>query len=150
MHYPLSPGLVYAPDNIRRYGMQRAGGLSDGDKAWMRKTYPPKRARVEERIPLAAYRSSVLDFSTGGQKDYVIEPPTTREYRMGTFGWVDTKVVLFELNERTGEPMFLAGDDDSGHNRNAQINMRLHSGKKYVLRVRMVYGFENIASVMYF
>ena len=57
---------------------------------------------------------------------------------MQTFGDLDTVMVLFE--DVDGEPVYLAGDDDSGTNFNAQIEMRLMRGRTYYLRLRLYYA----------
>ena len=73
----------------------------------------------------------------GQQKDFTIIPTATREYTIQTFGSSDTVIVLFE--DVNGDFQYVAGDDDSGWNRNAQLRLRLHAGRKYVLRIRLYY-----------
>jgi hypothetical protein len=47
-------------------------------------------------------------------------------------------MVLFE--EVDGTPQFVAGDDDSGYDRNARIATKLQRGREYILRVRLYYS----------
>jgi hypothetical protein len=53
---------------------------------------------------LVPFRSAPLRLGPGEQADFVVEPPATRAYRVGTFGDSDTVVVIFE--ERDGEPRY--------------------------------------------
>jgi hypothetical protein len=149
MHYPIQAGLVSAPPDVRDFGIQRAGGLSVEDKKWATTVYPPAKAAAETRVPLRPFLSQKMDYQTGEQRDYELAVEGTRTYRIGTFGPVDSNLVLFELSA-SGVPRFVAGDEDSGEGRNASISTRLYSDRKYVLRCRMVYGARNIASVMFF
>lgn len=149
MHYPLARGLVRAPADVRLNGVTRGSGLSANDKEWMSAVYPPKAGAVEPRKVLGQFLSSLLDFSTGEQRDYTLEINSTRTYRIGTFGPVDTTMALFE-EDSSATPRFVAGDEDSGESRNAAIVVRLTVGRNYVLRVRMVYGTPNISSVMFY
>ncbi len=47
-------------------------------------------------------------------------------------------MALFEA--RDGQPRFLAGDDDSGFDRNARLRLTLVRGREYVLRVRLYFA----------
>jgi hypothetical protein len=49
-------------------------------------------------------------------------------------------MVLFE--DHSGDLKYVAGDDDSGTDLNAQINVRLYQGRRYVLRIRL---YSNIS-----
>ena len=75
-----------------------------------------------------------------------IAPTATRDYEIRTFGTSDTVVVLFV--EEGGELQFLAGDDDSGEDRNAYLKVKLFKGRKYVLRVRLDYAEAWVTAVM--
>ena len=71
----------------------------------------------------------------GEQVDFIIEPQLSRTYRMQTFGTMDTVMVLFEDDQ--GQPIYLAGDDDSGTDFNGSIKLRLIKGRLYYLRLRL-------------
>ena len=49
--------------------------------------------------------------------------------------------MLFE--EVDGELRYVAGDDDSGEDRNALIQAKLFQGRRYVARLRMYYATES-------
>jgi len=49
-------------------------------------------------------------------------------------------MVLFE--DHSGDLKYVAGDDDSGTDLNAQIKVRLYKGRRYVLRIRL---YSNLA-----
>jgi hypothetical protein len=70
--------------------------------------------------------------------NFRIEPDATRSYTIRTFGISDTVMVLFE--EVNGELRYLTGDDDSGEDYNAEIQVRLFRGRRYVLRIRLYYS----------
>ena len=79
--------------------------------------------------------------SPGEQKDFTIRPAATREYRIQTFGYTDSVMVLFE--EHDGDFQFVAGDDDSGWDRNARLQLRLYAGRTYALRIRLYYQWAS-------
>jgi hypothetical protein len=68
----------------------------------------------------------------------VIRPTATRQYTLQTFGVSDTVMVLFERAD--GELRYQAGDDDSGEDRNATLQLKLFQGREYVLRVRLYFS----------
>ena len=70
--------------------------------------------------------------------NFVIRPSISRRYTIQTFGHSDTVIVLFE--DVNGGPVFLAGDDDSGTDSNAQISIRLLRGRTYYLRIRLYFA----------
>ena len=77
-----------------------------------------------------------------------IKPPASRKYTIETKGASDTLLALFE--NINGEPRFLAGDDDSGEDRNAKIGYKLFQGRSYIARLRLYYpGQSGKVSLMY-
>ena len=82
-------------------------------------------------------QSVTLNIGAGGQSNFVIRPDATRKYEIRTFGASDTVIVLFE--DDNGELRYLAGDDDSGEDHNASLQVKLLKGRRYVLRVRLYY-----------
>ncbi|MEL7124049.1 MAG: hypothetical protein AAFO07_31715 [Bacteroidota bacterium] len=71
------------------------------------------------------------------QKDFLFIPTSNRYYNIGTFGEMDTVMVLFE--ENNGELEYRSGDDDSGKDYNALIRLRLIKGRRYVIRLRLYF-----------
>lgn len=80
-------------------------------------------------------RLGPLDLASGGQADFEIKPPETRKYTLGTFGQTDVVLVLFE--DIGGELRYLAGEDDSGEDRNGRLEVKLQKGRRYVVRTRL-------------
>lgn len=74
------------------------------------------------------------------RRDFVFKPTQSRRYTIATLGGSDTLLALFEQVD--GEPRFVAGDDDSGEDRNASIRQKLFSGRTYVVRLRLYYPGE--------
>jgi hypothetical protein len=143
MHYPFERGLIREPAQYAT-GLFPAGNLSDRDRAWVQVFYPPLRA--DEMKELRVGRSEPLPSASGEQADFRFTPPSTRRYRFSTFGESDTVMVLFEKTK--GELRYRAGDDDSGHARNARFAVRLRKGREYVLRARVKYAGDDTPFVM--
>lgn len=146
MHYPFEPGMILQPERFQN-GLEPAGGLSERDKQWVKTFYPALSSQDYQE--LAPFRSARLQLAAGQQANFVLRPPATRRYNLATFGLSDTVIVLFE-RDADGETRFLAGDDDSGVDRNALIRTRLRAGREYVLRVRLYWADrEGETAVMY-
>jgi hypothetical protein len=144
MHYPFPRGLITAPTEYAN-GIRPPGTLSALDREFAHRWYP---GATPEPTVLRPFRSEKLDIGAGEQADFVIEPHGTRRYRIATFGASDTVIVLFE--EVDGELRYVAGDDDSGRDRNALLRLQLFRGRRYVLRVRLYHSWEsNETAVMY-
>ncbi len=136
MHYEFVAGLIKSPAQYRG-GLTLAPGLSDKDKDWVQSFYPP--VDTAQELELKPFDSQRLLIAAGEQVNFTIRPRYTRDYTIQTFGGSDTVMVLFE--DIDGAPRFLAGDDDSGFERNARLDIRLYRGQEYVLRVRLYYSF---------
>jgi hypothetical protein len=144
MEYEFGPGLIIEPAQYNN-GIFPPGTLSPLDKEWVQKWYPGD-APAERK--LEPFRSVQLSLEAGQQADFVLTPPSTRSYTVGTFGASDTVLTLFE--DVDGEPRFLAGDDDSGTDRNASIRYRLRVGRKYYARLRLYWpGASGRSALMY-
>lgn len=146
----LQPGLAISPEEVRRFGVRPQSGLTEQDRQWVRTFYPPPEPGVDMRIALEPFRSKLLDFTSGEQREYLLSIETSKMYIIGTFGNVDSKMSIYEVGVPGEEPMFLDEDDDSGEDRNARLTIRLLRGRQYEVRVRMVFGAANSASIMYF
>ncbi|WP_013322331.1 M12 family metallopeptidase [Gloeothece verrucosa] len=137
MHYAFAAGLIDRPEQYRN-GLNPAGGLSERDLQQAKFFYPPLD---ESSYPeLKASHSEVLSLAPAEQKNFVINPPATQSYTIQTFGKSDTVMVLFE--DINGDLKYVDGDDDSGTDTNAQINVRLYKGRRYVLRIRLYSNFS--------
>lgn len=134
MQYEFEAGLIAEPKRYETQDLTPPGTLSAADKKWMRKWYPPLK-RSPDR--LHAHRPAVVDLASGKQLNFLIEPVSSRKYRIETSGASDTKLALFEVIE--GTPRYVAADDDSGKERNAAIVHKLFKGRQYIVRLRMVH-----------
>ncbi|MCF1592639.1 beta-glucuronidase AbsR1 [Streptomyces muensis] len=132
MEYGFSAGLILEPEQFRA-GLNPPGVLSKADKEFVRRWYPP--AEPTGPRELVPFRSVPLRLGPAEQADFVVAPPETRTYTVGTFGDSDTVVVVFE--ERDGEPRYVTGEDDGGTPRNATVQVRLVKGRRYFVRVRL-------------
>ncbi|MEU6142034.1 M12 family metallopeptidase [Streptomyces sp. NPDC047081] len=132
MEYAFPGGLVLEPEQFRG-GLNPPGTLSPADKEFVLRWYPP--VDLPRPPGLVPFRSVPLGLGPGEQADFVVDPPETREYTIGTFGASDTVLVVFE--ERDGEPRYLAGRDDAGHPHNATMKARLVKGRRYYVRARL-------------
>ena len=135
MEYEFEPGLVKEPAQYFATGLKPAGGLSALDQAWMRDSYP----RAPALLPvLEVAMSQKLSLGKGETRVFGFNPDRTRNYKIGTFGNSDTVVVLFEVTPSGN--VQIAGDDDSGEDRNALIEMRLTAGRSYQIGVRLYHA----------
>ena len=145
MEYEFEPGLIDEPEKYDINGLTPPGTLSKPDKQWARQWYPPLKASLTMLQP---FEAAAADLRAGQQMDLAIKPTESRKYRIETKGASDTLLTLFE--DIDGEARFLAGDDDSGEDRNASITYKLFKGRKYIVRVRLYYpGQSGKTSVMY-
>jgi hypothetical protein len=97
---------------------------------------------------LQAFQPAVSEPASGDQVDFAIKPTESRNYTIETKGASDAVLVLFE--DINGEPRYLAGDDDSGEERNASLKYKLFAGRDYIARVRLAHpGPSGKMSVMY-
>ena len=84
-------------------------------------------------------QSQSLTVKAGQQADFFFKPVISRRYVIATHGESDTLLTLFE-KPQTGDPVFLAGDDDSGDDRNARIQARLIARRTYIIRIRLFFA----------
>lgn len=147
MHYPFEAGLILQPPKYRTQPLRPAGGLSAQDIAQVRQIYPPQPP-VNQMTELRLAESRRLTIAAGEQIDLQVRPTRSRTYQLGTFGEADTLIALFE--DVDGTLKYRGGDDDSGEDRNARLQMRLQRGRSYVLRVRMYFAtFAGETAVMW-
>lgn len=145
MEYEFEPGLIDEPDQYDLNGLYPPGTLSKADKDWAAKWYPPLKAALPTLQP---FQPAVVELAAGQQIDYLIKPTESRKYTIDTKGASDTLLVLFETVD--GESRYLAGDDDSGEERNAKIEHKLFAGRTYTARLRLYYpGNSGQTSLMY-
>lgn len=133
MHYPFGPGMILQPAAYRD-GLEPKPGLSDKDESQVREFYPPLSPKMPELRPMEAEK---LSLAAGEQVNFALNPRSSREFAIHTFGASDTVMVLFEDDD--GDMRFIDGDDDSGSDRNASLKVRLLKGRRYVLRLRLYY-----------
>lgn len=139
MHYPFPAGLILRPEGFDKLPLQPEPGLSVRDKAWIKLTYPPLDEADHETMK--PFVSVPLRLSPGQQFDGVFEPRETRRYTIQTFGEMDTVLTLFE-DVGDGARQFLAGDDDSGHDTNAKVDLRMIKGRRYFVRMRLFFSWD--------
>jgi hypothetical protein len=138
MEYEFQPGLIDEPQQYDLHGLVPPGTLSSADKEWAAKWYPPL---APGPAPLEPFASVAVELAAGQQLDFAIKPAQSRKYTIETKGATDTLMVLFE--EIDGTPRELAGDDDSGEDRNAKIVHKLFKGRTYIVRLRVFYPGES-------
>ncbi len=134
MEYEFQAGLIAQPKPYDA-GLKPAGGLSALDCEWVRAAYP---ALAQQLPRLEVALSQKLALAAGQTRVFEFKPPRTRTYKIGTFGDSDTVVVLFEVAPEGN--VQIAGDDDSGEERNALIEQRLSSDRVYRIGVRLYHA----------
>lgn len=135
MEYQFDPGLVLEPSRFFTEGLRPAGGLSRFDRSWVVESYPDPTGKITQ---LDVGVSQRLELAKGQTRVFEFSPKRTRTYRVGTFGTSDTVLVVFEAGPSGN--VQIGGDDDSGEDRNAQVAIRLHSGRRYQVGVRLYYA----------
>ncbi len=136
MEYAFGSGLIVEPAAYRK-GLRPKGGLSAADKSWIVESYPG--IKPKEVIPkLEVGLSQKLAIKAGQTRVFSFTPKRTRTYRIGTFGTSDTVMVLFEVTPSGN--VQIAGNDDSGTDLNARIDMRLINGRRYQIGIRLYYA----------
>lgn len=143
MEYEFEAGLIDEPQQYDVNGLVPPATLSNADKTWAAKWYPPS---VAQPSGLQAFQSVSVELAAGQQVDFVFQPTATRRYTIATKGASDTLLALFE--EIDGQPRYVTADDDSGEDRNASINNKCFAGRTYHVRLRLYYpGQTGITSV---
>lgn len=147
MHYEFKAGLINMPTKYQTQALIPAPGLSERDKTWVKHFYPPLQPSTDKL--LKPFESVQLALLPAEQANFVIRPTSSRMYKLQTFGTSDTVMVLFE--DVNGELQFVAGDDDSGVDTNSALEVRLHAGKEYRLRLRLYFAEShgNLAVMMW-
>ena len=93
---------------------------------------------MKSRLPnLQPFQAATVNLAAGQQLDFAIKPTESRKFTIETKGASDTLLVLFE--NVSGDSRFLAGDDDSGEDRNASISYKLFKDRSYTVRLRLYY-----------
>lgn len=132
MHYHFKEGLILSPSGYETRPLIPEPGLSPTDIEIVKRFYP---GTSEVNIELKPYQSILVNINPSEQLDFIIRPEETRKYTIETIGHLDTVIVLFE--DVNGTPRYMAGDDNSGWDNNAQIITRLIKGRTYYLRLRL-------------
>jgi hypothetical protein len=144
MEYEFPGGLIISPEAYRT-GLVPPGTLSAVDREEALTWYP---GDAPGPVLLQPFTSAPMDLRPAGQCDFEIRPDSSRTYDIGTFGSTDAVLVLLE--DVDGALRHLAGDDDSGEDRNAHLRLKLFAGRRYVVRVRLYYAWDSGKSaVMY-
>ena len=145
MEYEFEPSLIDEPEKYDINGLFPPGTISSADKEWALKWHPAMQPTLTTLQP---FQTVGADLGAGQQVDFAIKPTASRKYTIDTKGASDTLLVLFEVVN--DEPRFLAGDDDSGEDRNASIAHKLFKDRTYIVRLRLYYpGQSGKTSLMY-
>jgi hypothetical protein len=135
MHYPFEKGLILKPEEYKGKDLNPAGGLSELDIKYALSFYPSQNMKKDIRITELV--SQPIDVQNCEQQNFLFTPAKTKEYTIQTVGELDTVVVL---NEKIGRELkYVAGDDNSGTDKNALITKRLSKEKTYVIKVKVYY-----------
>ena len=137
MHYEFEAGLILKPVKYKK-GLTPKGGLSARDKQWVKTFYPPLPSGAPAK--LALFQSQPLKLKVGQQASFDFVAPTAREYTFRTFGVADTILALSRPAAAKGRAaQSLGHDDDSGHDRNAEMKVTLKKGDRVQVKVRVRY-----------
>jgi hypothetical protein len=134
MEYEFGPGLVVTPIAYEN-GIFPPGTLSPNDVTGVRRFYPP----LAPAIPYVKWNTaSPIKAGPGEQDDFVFVAPATKKFTFQTTGLLDA---VMTISEKTKEKdHYMAGDDDSGTDRNAKVSLPLVEGREYVVSVRVMFA----------
>jgi hypothetical protein len=141
MEYQFNPGLILMPEKYNTSGVYPPGMLSQRDISAVKALYPPVTKSKYTKLELN--KSAPISVGSGVQIDFIFQASITRKYTFETIGKLDTVMVISELVKTKKE--YLSGDDDSGTNDNAKIELPLVKGREYVINVRVLYNPEATA-----
>lgn len=145
MEYQFSAGMIESPAKYKANPLVPPGGLSLLDVLWVSKTYPSLGPATLSA--LKPFESMAVAVASAGQKQFLLEPPSTRRYNIRLFGDSDATLLLYELDGKAEH--YLAGSSDAGGPENAALEERLEAGKRYMVKVKVVYAPDpNSLSVM--
>ena len=137
MHYEFEPGMILKPVKYKK-GLTPKGGLSARDKTWVKNFYPLLPTAAPAKILL--FQSQPLKLAPGQQANFDFVAPSAREYTFRTFGVADTQLLLSRpAAAKSQAPRLLGHDDDSGHERNAELKVALKKGERVQVKVRVRY-----------
>ena len=137
MHYEFEAGMILKPTKYKN-GLKPKGGLSARDKKWVKSFYPSLPSGAPAK--LALFQSQPLELKSGQQANFEFIAPANREYTFRTFGVADTVLSLSQPVSVKGKPQKPLGmDDDSGHERNAELKATLKKGERLHVKVRVRY-----------
>lgn len=138
MEYEFEAGLILKPVKYKN-GIYPPGILSANDIKGIKKIYPKIKASAVKKVD---HKSTVsINVTSGNQSDFLFVAPESKTYTFETKGDLDTVMVIHEKGEK--ENYYLAGDDDSGVEKNAKITLPLIKGKKYLVNIRALYAPKN-------
>jgi hypothetical protein len=135
MEYEFGPGLVVQPAQYTK-GIFPPGILSANDIKGVKAFYPVVTPKAIVKLQL--HKSVVIKAGSGGQDDFIFTAPATKKYTFQTVGDLDTVMVVSEKAKT--ENHYLAGDDDSGLEKNSKITLPLVKGRDYLINVRVMYS----------
>ncbi len=135
MQYEFGPGLILKPDSYKN-GITPPGVISANDKKGVREFYPPLKSVSVKTI--SPNKKTAIAASTGYQSDFVFRAPDTNKFTFETSGALDTVMIIYEKGGN--ENYYLAGDDDSGLDKNAKITLPLVKGRDYLVNIRVMYA----------
>ena len=145
MQYPFKPGLIKKPEEYNQNGLYPTPGLSEKDILWVKFFYPELSA--SDFTKLSPARSANMDLEFGQQKNFTFTPNSSRKFNIKTFGESDGVMVLFKKGT-DDELIYLSADDDSGEDKNAEIQHKLLKGEEYVVSYRQYYNSGKESAIM--
>lgn len=137
MEYEFGPGLVKKPVAYRN-GIYPPGGLSATDVKTVKSVYPALSTPAAKTVTLDLTKDQLIKAAAGGQANFVFKAPATAKYTFQTMGELDSVMVIYEKGKT--ENFYLGGDDDSGLDKNAKIELPLVKGREYLINIRIMYA----------
>lgn len=141
MEYEFGQGLVINPVQYKN-GIYPPGILSQQDIKGVKSFYPI----TAKNSSIQLNKSMAIKAKSGKQDDFEFTPDTTKKYTFQTVGVLDTVMVIWEKGEE--ENHYLAGDDDTGADKNSKIILPLVKDRTYIINVRVIYAANQSGSLI--
>lgn len=135
MHYEFEKGLILEPKKYRA-GIFPPGKLSKHDITRVKRCYPLVKQSAYKTI--RHNKSVSYSAKSGSQLDFIFTAPHTNRFTFETRGKFDTVIVVYELDGK--EKYYMAGDDDSGFDKNSKVQLPLVKGRNYLVNIKVTYA----------
>jgi hypothetical protein len=132
MMFKFPPEVIDSPKTFKENGVTPAGGLSAGDKTFIKELYPAKKS-MPKKIHQSTTQELIIKPVT--QMVFILKPIQTRQFTIEING--NSDLIMYIRDSITNKK--IAEDDTCYKNRNAKIKKVLVAGHVYYLYIKLCY-----------